>query len=107
MPQIDSNLYERRHLILGKVSFVISLVGMILFIVGIILSLARIYFGIILIFPGSILTNLGLIFGAITYFGPYKDNYGLVGFILALITTCILPIMMAITSYSSFYYMMM
>ncbi len=104
MVQIDPMEYEKRHLFLGNVSFILALIGLILFIVAMIITFVFPYIILLFIYPASILTSLGLLFGAITYFGPYKVKMGLAGFIIALVTTCIIPALTVLVSYGMYFY---
>ena len=105
MPQIDPDFYERRHLFLGKASFIIGLIGLILFIVGIVLAFVFPIATIFLIYPANILITLGLLLGAISYFGPYKVTFGLIGFIISLVSMCIIPVLTVLISYGMYSYM--
>ena len=104
MPRINENLNEKRSINVGKASFVLSLVGLILFIVGIGLTFINPGIMMIMYYPSAILTEIGLILGAISYFGPYKVNYGLAGFVIAIVAMSLMPVLVAI-SYSSYAYM--
>lgn len=63
--------------------------ALILTIVGDLLIIMRFIPGILVLFPGDLLIVLGLILGAVSFSGPYKNIYGLIGFILGIVALCV------------------
>lgn len=100
MYRVDPNvIYQKRQRFLGMASFIISLVALILMIICIALMFIGAFFSIVLYYPTNILTILGIVLGAISYFGPFKVIYGLAAFIIGIVILSIAPILISLSSY--------
>jgi len=86
---IDFIKYEKKLSTIGKTSFILSLIALILTIVGGILIAVRFFPGILVLYSGDLIMVIGLVLGAVSFSGPYKNIYALIGFILGIVALCV------------------
>ena len=79
-----------KHSGLGTTSLILGIIALIL------TCLAFVPWVSFLIWVGLILGILAIIFGAIAYWGQWKDKYGMIGFILGLVAVIIFIVLLII-----------
>ena len=86
---VDFIKYEKKLTTLGKASFILSLIALVLTIVGGLLIIVRFFPGVLVLYPGDLIMVIGLLLGSVSFSGPYKNIYALVGFILGIVALCV------------------